>query len=145
VIWHTYKVSAYKVERGRGSIRILPLSFGLAVFGMVTTWLVVTMVAETSYRVYRLLVAPEGADTTMFILPLVFFIQFLFSRSTIVWLLSAGVVWTLWSQLPATRHRLLSYFQDERALVPVGTPIGFARIWNVLGYLILLLSLLFQS
>ena len=57
VIWHTYKVSAYRVERGRGSIRILPLSFGLAVFAMVTVWLVVTTLAETFYRGYRLLVA----------------------------------------------------------------------------------------
>lgn len=145
VIWHTYKVTAYRTARGRGSIRILPLSFGVAVFGMVTTWLVVTTVAEMFYRGYRLLVAPEGADTTMLILPLVFFIQFLFSRSTIVWLLSAGVVWTMFAQMKFTRTLLLSYFQDERALVPVGTPLGFARIWNVVGYLILLLSLLFQS
>lgn len=145
VIWHTYKVSAYRAERGRGSIRILPLSFGLAVFGMVVTWLIVTTAAETFYRGYRLLVAPEGADTTILILPLVFFVQFLFSRSTIVWLLAAGIVWTLFAQLSFTRTILLSYFQDERALVPVGTPLGFAKIWNVLGYLILLLSLLYQS
>ena len=120
VIWHTYKVSAYRVERGRGSIRILPLSFGLAVFAMVTVWLVVTTLAETFYRGYRLLVAPEGADTTILILPLVFFVQFLFSKSTIVWLLTAGVVWTAFAQIPVTRKLLLSYFEDERALVPVG-------------------------
>lgn len=145
VIWHTHKVSAYRIERGRGSIRILPLSFGLAVFGMVTVWLVVTTLAETFYRGYRLMVAPEGADTTILILPLVFFVQFLFSRSTIVWLLTAGVVWTVFAQVSYTRDLLLSYFQDEHATEPGNTPLGFAKIWNVLGYLIILLSLLYQS
>ncbi len=145
VIWHTRKVSAYRIERGRGSIRILPLSFGLAVFGMVTVWLVVTTLAETFYRGYRLMVAPEGADTTILILPLVFFVQFLFSRSTIVWLLTAGIVWTIFAQVSYTRDLLLSYFQDEQTTEPGSTPLGFARIWNVLGYLIILLSLLYQS
>jgi hypothetical protein len=144
ILWYTRKLYTYATERGRGPIRLLPLAFGLAVFGSVLTWLVVTMLGETTFRTYRLIFAPESIDQTAIILPFVFFVQFLFSRSTIVWLLAAGLLWPLFALLPATRDRLLGFYRDEDEVVKPGS-LSFTRVWNVLGYMVFILSLLFQS
>lgn len=144
ILWYTRKLHTYATERQRGWLRLLPLAFGLAVFCSVLTWLAVTMLGETVFRTYRLIFAPEGVDQTALILPFVFFLQFLFSRSTIVWLLAVGLIWPLFALLPATRNRLLGYYRGEDSAVRPGSR-SFTRIWNVLGYMVFILSLLFQS
>jgi hypothetical protein len=93
------------------------------------------------------LIAPQEYDFTLLFLPLVSFVQFLFSRSTLLWLLAGGVVWQLAARLAHSRAVLLGYYggpsQDEDATL--GTSLSFVRSWNVVGYLVFILSLLFQS
>jgi hypothetical protein len=144
ILWYTRKLQTYATERKHRTLRLLPLAFGLAVFGSVLTWLAVSMLGETTFRLYRLMFAPDGVDQTALILPFVFFVQFLFSRSTIVWLLAAGLLWPLFALLPATRSRLLDFYRAADDALPPGS-LSFARVWNVLGYMVFILSLLFQS
>jgi hypothetical protein len=143
-VWYTRKLHGYMMQRRRGPVRILPLAFGLAVFGMVVTWLGVTFVAEAGLRSYRLIFAMSHLDHTVVFLPFLFFIQFLFSRSTIVWLLSAGVLWTVAARYGRTRELLLGYYRQANADAELETSLAFVRVWNLIGYLLFILSLLFQ-
>jgi hypothetical protein len=143
-IWYTRKVHSYMVQRQRGPVRILPLAFGLAVFGMVVTWLGVTFVVEAGFRSYRMLLAPSALDRTVVFMPLLSFIQFLFSRSTIVWLLGAGVFWTVAARHVRVRELLLGYYPPTERDPAQETSLAFVRVWNLIGYLLFILSLLFQ-
>lgn len=146
LVWYTRRLAAYAEQRQRGPVRLTPLGFGLGVFAITVAWLGVTFFSEATYRAVRLVVTPHDPDFTVLFLPLAAFIQFLFSRSTLLWLLAGGVIWHAAARIPFSRRRLLSYYA---AAGPDGQPapatLAFVRTWNVLGYLVFILSLLFQS
>ena len=146
LIWYTRKVDAYAQTRRRGPVRILPVTFGLALFSVVISWLAVTMIGKALFRLWRLLFTAGRIDLTVVFAPLLSFGHFLFSRSTVIWLLAAGFIWPLAARLPVTRTRLLGwYVTDDPDGEPAAVSLSFVRFWNVIGYLILILSLLYQS
>lgn len=147
LIWYTRKLYTYAVRKARGPFRLTPLGFGLGVFSITVAWLGVTMISESAYRAIKLLITPQSYDFTLLLLPLVSFVQFLFSRSTLLWLLAGGLVWQLAARLAHSRSTLLAYYGDaaESESVMAGTSLSFVRSWNVVGYLVFILSLLFQS
>jgi len=147
LIWYTRKILDYAEERRRGPLRLTPLAFGLGVFSITVAWLGVTMISESAYRAVRLLITPQDYDFTLLLFPLVSFVQFLFSRSTLLWLLAGGVVWQLAARLSHSRAALLGYYEAGRAAQNPErrTSLAFVRSWNVVGYLVFILSLLFQN
>jgi hypothetical protein len=146
LVWYTRKLTAYAIIRHRGPIRLLPLGFGLGIFAMTVAWLGVTVVSEATYRAIRLLVAPVKPDFTILFLPIASFVQFLFSRSTLLWLLAGGIVWHAAARVGPSRRALLAYYAPlGSAGDPATATLAFVRTWNVLGYLVFILSLMFQS
>ena len=124
---------------------MLPLAFGLAVFGSTLTWWLTVAAAVPAIEVYRALFRGVPLQWNIVLLPFSYFVQLLFlSRSTLVWFVAAGVVWPLASIVPFSGRRLSSYYA-----VPAGQraipPLWLLKVWNVFGYLVFLLSLLFQS
>jgi len=147
LIWYARKLYTYGARNERGPYRLTPLGFGLGVFSITVAWLGVTMISESAYRAVRLLITPQDYDFTLLLLPLISFVQFVFSRSTLLWLLAGGVVWQLAARLLDSRSVLLAYYGRTRHTddVTLGTSLSFVRTWNVVGYMVFILSLLFQS
>ena len=144
LLWYTRKLDAYGVVKKRGPVRLLPLAVGLAVFGSVMAWMASILVGDSILRSYRLLFQERAPDLTIVLSPIISFVQFLFSRSTIIWLLTAAVLWPAVARYRRTRVWLLAWYQRGPDPAPAPT-LAFTRLWNVFGYLFLILSLLFQS
>ena len=144
-LWYTRKINAYALLRLRGPVRILPLAFGTAICSVVVCWLAITFAGESTYRIWRHLFYAQRIDFSFAFAPLLFFVQFLFSPSTVVWLLAAGVIWPLSARLPTTRRELLRWYGEDEDSTLRSTSLSFVRLWNVAGYLLLLLSLMYQS
>jgi hypothetical protein len=146
LVWYTRRLAAYAEQRQRGPIRLTPVGFGLGVFAITVAWLGVTFFSEATYRAVRIIALPTEPDFTVLLLPVVAFIQFLFSRSTLLWLLAGGIVWQAAARVAPSRRLLLSYYGPAGSdASPASATLAFARTWNVVGYLVFLLSLLFQS
>ena len=145
LLWYHDRMKRYAQVRRRGPIRLLPLAFGVAIFGSTLAWWLTVVAGIPSIELHGVLFKGEGADWTLVLLPFSYFIQLLFlSRSTLIWLLCAGVSWPLVSSLSATGGVLSGYYTrppSER----VTPPLAWLKVWNVFGYLVFLLSLLFQS
>lgn len=144
-VWYHDRMRRYAQVRQRGEVRMLPLAFGVAVFGSTLAWWLTVVVGVPAIEMYDVLFEGREADWTLILLPFSYFIQLLFlTRSTIVWLLAAGLSWPVVSHLPAT-GRILSSFYISPPAQRVTPPLGWLKVWNVFGYLVFLLSLLFQS
>jgi hypothetical protein len=145
LVWYHDRMLRYAHVRGRGAVRLWPLAFGVSVFGSTLAWWLTVVIGIPAIELHAVLFRGAEADWTVVLLPFSYFVQLLFlSRSTIIWFLAAGVTWPLVSMWPATGRVLSGYYTvpaAERA-VP---PLGWLKVWNVFGYLVFLLSLLFQS
>jgi len=146
LVWYVRKVWGYKLQRGRSLLRLAPLGFGLGVFAMTLCWLFVAFVYSAIARSIRLIQGNELLDLTIILVPFAFFVQLLFSRSTLIWLLEGGVIWLLVAYVPELREALLGFRVTEADPEPARTTsLSFVKTWNVFGYLILILSLMFQG
>ena len=146
LVWYARKVWGYRTQKGRSLLRIGPLGFGLGVFSMTISWLAVTLLYSSLARSFRLIQGQEQLDVTVVLVPFAFFLQFLFSHSTLIWLLAGGVVWLAAVYVPAIRTRLIGFKVTPQRPDPVAvTGLAFVKTWNVFGYLILILSLMFQG
>jgi hypothetical protein len=143
LIWYVRRLHAYSEIRHRTGIKQLPVAFGLAVFGTMFAWLLAVSVSVPIVKLYQILLRTDTLEWTVVLLPLADFAQFLFSQSTVIWFLAAGVLWPVAVLHPRLRSLLLGYYSDP-ASRPYQT-LGFIKVWNIFGYLIFLLSLLFQS
>jgi len=145
LLWYHDRMRRYAEVRRRGPVRLLPLAFGVAVFGSTLAWWLTVVAGVPSIELHAVLFEGERADWTLVLLPFSYFIQLLFlSRSTLIWLVCAGVSWPLVSSA-ATTGGMLSAFYTLPAARRVTPPLGWLKVWNVFGYLVFLLSLLFQS
>jgi hypothetical protein len=145
LIWYHDRLVLYAAARQRSAVRMLPLAFGLAVFGSTLTWWLTVAAAIPTIEIYRALFRGVPLQWNIVLLPFSYFVQLLFlSRSTLVWFVAAGITWPLASILPFSGRLLSSYYA-----VPAGQraipPLWLLKVWNVFGYLVFLLSLLFQS
>lgn len=146
LVWFVRKVWGYKLQRRRGMVRLAPLGFGLAVFSVTISWLAVTLLYSAIERSIRLILGHAQLDITVIFVPFFFFFQFLFSRSTLVWLLAGGVLWLVAAYLPTVRQRLIDFKVSPEMPDPAAeTSLSFVKTWNVFGYLILILSLMYQG
>jgi len=143
LIWYVRRLHAYSEIRHRTGIKQVPVAFGLAVFGTMLAWLLAIAVSVPVIKLYQILLRTDTLEWTVVLLPLAYFAQFLFSQSTVIWFLAGGVLWLVAVLHPGLRRALLGYYPDL-ASRPYKT-LGFIKVWNVFGYLIFLLSLLFQS
>lgn len=145
LIWFHDRMQRYAQVRGRGAARLVPMAFGVAVFGSTLTWWLTVVLAVPTVELYGVILRGNPAEWTLVLLPFPYFVQFLFvSRSTVIWFLAAGITWPLVSILPGTGRVLSGYYALPAADRP-SPPLGFLKVWNVFGYLVFLLSLLFQS
>lgn len=145
LIWYHDRMRRYAQVRKRGPIRLLPLAFGVAIFGSTLAWWLVVVVGVPAIELHGVMFEGHRADWTLVLLPFSYFIQLLFlSRSTLIWLLCAGLSWPLVSSLASTGG-VLSSFYNHPASQRVTPPLAWLKVWNVFGYLVFLLSLLFQS
>ena len=145
LLWYHDRIKRYALVRRHGPFRILPLAFGVAVFGSTLAWWLTVVAGVPSIELHGVLFKGERADWTLILLPFSYFIQLLFlSRSTLIWLLCAGISWPLVSTLSVTGG-VLSEFYTRPASERVTPPLAWLKVWNVFGYLVFLLSLLFQS
>lgn len=145
LIWYHDRMVLYAAARQRGAVRMLPLAFGLAVFGCTLTWWLTVVAAVPAIELHGALFRGTPLQWNIVLLPFSYFIQLLFlSRSTLIWLVAAGVTWPLALIVPFSGRLLASYYS-----VPAGQrvipPLWLLKVWNVFGYLVFLLSLLFQS
>ena len=120
------------------------MTFGLAVFGTTLSWLLVVTLFVPLLRLYQIVTQSNTLEWTDVLLPLAYFVQFLFSQSTVIWYLAASVTWSLAVLQPSCRAVLLGFYRtrEQEGHTP---PPSFIKVWNVFGYLMFLLSLLFQS
>jgi hypothetical protein len=143
LIWYVRRLHGYSEIRHRTGIRQVPVAFGLAVFGTMLAWLLAIALSVPIVKLYQILLRTDTLEWTVILLPLAYFAQFLFSQSTVIWFLAAGVLWPVAALHPRLRGVLLGYYADLGGR-PYQT-LGFIKVWNIFGYLIFLLSLLFQS
>jgi hypothetical protein len=145
LVWYHDRMRRYAQARGHGPVRMLPLAFGVAVFGSTMTWWLTVVVGVPAIELHAALFSGSRIDFSVVLLPFSYFIQLLFlTRSTIIWLLAAGITWPLLSLTPVT-GRVLSAFYAQPAVLRAAPALGWLKVWNVFGYLVFLLSLLFQS
>jgi hypothetical protein len=145
LIWFHDRLERYAQGRKRGTLRRLPLAFGVAVFASTLAWWSTVVVAVPAVELHGILFRQAQAEWTLVLLPFSYFLQLLFvSPSTVLWFLLAGVSWPLVSVLPVT-GRVLSGFYSRPASLRPSQPLWLLKIWNVFGYLMFFLSLLFQS
>jgi hypothetical protein len=146
MVWYTHKLHGYRIRRGRSHLRLMPLAFGFGVFAMTMSWLLATAVYAPASRVASLLAAGDPIDLTVPLVPLVFFLQFAFSQSTLIWYLAGGLIWPAAALHPRLRDHLLAYYSAEAHTEALQqASLSYTRTWNVCGYLLFILSLLFQS
>lgn len=145
LLWYHDRMRLYAAVRGRGTLRLLPLAFGVAVVGSTMAWWLAVVFGVPAIELYSALFQHARIEWTVALLPFSYFIQLLFlSRTTIFWLLAAGLSWPLVTTLAPTK-RVLSAFYQQPAGDRATPPLGWLKVWNVFGYLVFLLSLLFQS
>lgn len=146
MVWYVHKLHGYRVRRGRSHLRLMPLAFGFGVFAMTMSWLLATVVYAPASRAASLLAGGNRLDLTVPLVPLVFFLQLVFSQSTLIWYLAGGLIWPAAALHPWLRDRLLAYYSAEAHTEALQqTSLSYTRTWNVCGYLLFILSLLFQS
>lgn len=145
LVWFHDRMQRYARDRRRGMARLLPLAFGVAVFGSTLSWWLTVVVAVPVIELYGMLFRGAPAEWTVLLLPFSYFVQLLFiSQSTVLWFLAAGITWPLVSILPAFGRVLSTYYSLPTQERPA-PPLWLLKVWNVFGYLVFLLSLLFQS
>jgi hypothetical protein len=145
LLWYHDRMRRYAEVRKYGRVRILPLAFGVAVFGCTLAWWLTVVVGVPTIELYGVLFKEQSVDWTLVLLPFSYFIQLLFlSRSTLIWLLCAGLSWPLVSSWAGTGGMLASFYGYPEG-VRATPPLAWLKVWNVFGYLVFLLSLLFQS
>jgi len=145
LVWYHDRLQRYAQARRRGVVRILPVAFGVAVCGSTLSWWLTVVVAVPAFELYAVLFRGAAAEWTLLLLPFSYFVQLLFlSQSTLIWFLAAGITWPLVS-IVRPAGRVLSLYYAPPAEQRPSAPLWFLKVWNVFGYLVFFLSLLFQS